>query len=172
MKRSGRTLKQRLYGLKHLPSRLRRARYFRGHGVHSPFVYTIVRKVFMRSRLIEPSQHDLYDALCGVGVKNRRAIEIQNLATHCQYQSWSIDRNDHKCALMIVTLHTSATLLASYAQCAHRNGTTLCIVSPYDNAERWRECQRIIEAHTSTSVDKRGYLLIFNNGLPLQRFRI
>ena len=52
MKRSGRTLKQRLYGLKHLPTHLRRARFFRGHGVHSPYVYDIVRKVFMQRELV------------------------------------------------------------------------------------------------------------------------
>ncbi len=49
---SGKTISRRLYGLKQIPSRIRRARYFRGHGVHSPYVYAIVRKVFMRSTLI------------------------------------------------------------------------------------------------------------------------
>lgn len=39
-------------GMAELRNRLSRARYFRGHGVHSPFVYTIVREVFMRRELL------------------------------------------------------------------------------------------------------------------------
>ena len=38
--------------LSELRNRLARARYFRGHGVHSPFVYDIVREVFMRRELL------------------------------------------------------------------------------------------------------------------------
>lgn len=34
-----------------LRSHLARARFFRGHGVHSPFVYAIVRQVFMKTEL-------------------------------------------------------------------------------------------------------------------------
>lgn len=36
-----------------LRSHLARARFFRGHGVHSPFVYAIVRQVFMKTELAE-----------------------------------------------------------------------------------------------------------------------
>ena len=90
MKRSGRTLKQRLYDLKHLPSRIRRARHFRGHGVHSPFVYSVVRQVFMRSIFIA-DKTPLYDALRRVDVVEKRAVQLQNLATHCGVEQWSID---------------------------------------------------------------------------------
>ena len=34
-----------------LRSHLARARFFRGHGVHSPFVYAIVRQVIMKTEL-------------------------------------------------------------------------------------------------------------------------
>jgi len=33
-------------------------------------------------------------------------------------------------------------------------------------------CRQIVAAHRSTTVDNRGYLLIFNNNLPKQHFRI
>ncbi len=52
MKLDASAIKRRLYGLAMLPARFARARYFRGHGVHSPFVYRFVRQVFMQLRLV------------------------------------------------------------------------------------------------------------------------
>ncbi|MBO5983755.1 MAG: hypothetical protein J6P90_01890, partial [Rikenellaceae bacterium] len=72
MKITGRNIKRRLYGLRTLPSHIKRARYFRGHGVHSPFVYAIVRQVFMRSTFIS-DERKLYNALIKQGVAKRRA---------------------------------------------------------------------------------------------------
>lgn len=63
-----------------------RARYFRGHGVHSPFVYDLVRHVFMRAELL-PGDRSLYEALLAVGIAERRAVQLQNLAIHCGYGS-------------------------------------------------------------------------------------
>lgn len=170
MKRSGRSIKQRLYGLKHLPSRLRRARYFRGHGVHSPYIYNIVRQVFMRRTFIR-DQHPLYDALCAMGCSAKRAMQIENLATHCNYATWSIDSHTSS-ELVILTTTTRHDAFEEYAHYAATTGATLCIMLPYDNAQRWSECKRLIEAHPSTTVDNRAYLLLFNNHLPKQRFRL
>lgn len=170
MKRSGRTLKQRLYGIRHLGGYVSRARYFRGHGVHSPYVYSIVRHVFMSSKLLTPN-HELHDALLERGVPRRRAVELQNLVEHCNYSTWSIDtlqRSD----LIIATMNTTYQYLEEYAQYARDNGITLCIIRPYNNINRWEVCSRIIDEHPSTTIDNRGYLLIFNNHLPKQRFRL
>ena len=49
MRIGGRTIGLGFYGrIAELHNRLVRARYFRGHGVHSPFVYNIVRDVYKR----------------------------------------------------------------------------------------------------------------------------
>lgn len=170
MKQSGRTLKQRLQDIAHLPSYLGRARYFRGHGVHSPFVYNIVRKVFMQSRLLTPD-HALYGALMDKGVAKRRAMQLANLAEHCGYDNWCIDMLDDK-KMIIATLDTRYTELERYAEYARERGATLCIINPYNNRERWDVCLGIIDAHPSTTVDNRAYLLVFNNHLPKQRFRL
>ena len=170
MKRSGRTLKQRLQDISYLPSYLSRARYFRGHGVHSPFVYDIVRKVFMQRELFATNSA-LYSALMDKGVAKRRAVQLANLAEHCGYDSWSIDTLDKK-QMIIATLDSSCTELARYAEYARENGSTLCIINPYNNRERWEACLGIIDTHPSTTVDNRAYLLVFNNHLPKQRFRL
>lgn len=49
----GHKLGLKFYGrVTELRNRLSRARFFRGHGVHSPFVYDVVRHVFMRDTLL------------------------------------------------------------------------------------------------------------------------
>ena len=170
MKRSGRTLKQRLYGFKHLSSRLKRARYFRGHGVHSPYIYNIVRQVFMRSKL-SVVEAPLYDALVAQGVAKRRAVQLQNLVVHCQYDTWVMDSLT-KADFIVATVDVAPETLTEYAAFAREQGATLCIMNPYYSAERWTACSAIIDAHPSTTVDNRAYLLIFNNHLPKQRFRL
>jgi hypothetical protein len=170
MKRSGRTLKQRLYGLKQLGSDIRRWRYFRGHGVHSPYIYAIVRQVFM-CRSLRSQEHDLHDSLITCGVVRKRAVELQNLVHHCNYLSWAIDEL-RASDLIVATLATTYEHLEEYASFARSECKTLCIISPYNNANRWEVCRRIIAEHPSTTVDNRGYLLVFNNHLPKQEFRL
>ena len=82
MKVSGRNIKRRLYKLSLLPNKLSRAKYFRGHGVHSPFVYGLVRKVFMCGKLFEDCNRNLYDRLLEAGIPVKRAVQLQNAMTY------------------------------------------------------------------------------------------
>ncbi|MBR2867327.1 MAG: hypothetical protein IKC12_06400 [Alistipes sp.] len=170
MKRSGRNIKQRLYGLKHIGGYVRRARYFRGHGVHSPYVYDVVRQVFMRRDLMA-GEHPVYDSLVALDVPRRRAVQIDNLAKHCGYERCVVDRLEHA-DMIVATLATSPESLGEYYRYAREIGATLCIMAPYNNANRWRVVKSLIDDHPSTTVDNRGYLLVFNNHLPKQRFRL
>ena len=174
MKISGRNLKQRLYGLSRIPSNIKRARYWRGHGVHSPFVYGIVRQVFMKRSLAD-QKRDLYDALLGEGIAERRAVELQNLMTHCNYETFALDcvpTSADGCCMVIATKKTPASELAAMADEAKQSGSTLCIIAPVYDRERNAACKEIVEKHLCTSVDNRAYLLIFNNHLPKQRFKL
>lgn len=175
MKITGRNIKRRLYGLRQLPVNIKRARYFRGHGVHSPFVYDIVRQVFMRSHLFAGSGTDLYDELLGRGVAQRRAVQLQNLMTHCGYVSFDIDNDAasaQRCDMMIATVAVAPDRLKAMAARAARLQSTLCIMSPAADRSRDEACREIVASHCCTSIDNRGYLLIFNNYLPKQKFRL
>lgn len=174
MKITGRNIKRRLYGLRALPSNLKRARYFRGHGVHSPYVYALVRQVFMRSSFIGAGR-ELYNDLIERGVAERRAVQLQNVMEHCRYATFRIDcppQQIAECDMVIATVATAATDLAAMADKAREVGATLCILSPALDRERDMACREIVQAHPSTSVDNRGYLLLFNNHLPKQKFRL
>ncbi|MBE6195967.1 MAG: hypothetical protein E7137_02600 [Rikenellaceae bacterium] len=171
MKKSGRTLKQRLYGLGQLPGRVARARYFRGHGVHSPYVYSIVRQVFMQRNLLT-ARRDLCDELLALGAPRRRAIQLQNLMIHCGYATYAINCLPAACPYAIVTSEVDeATTLALVGK-AEEQGCTLVLASPYNCRERTELCQRIVAHHKCTSVDNRGYLILFNNHLPKQHFKL
>ena len=168
MKHSARTLHERLHSMRLLGQQLYRARYFRGHGVHSPYVYSIVRKVFMQSKLTAPTS-DLHDALKARGVARRRCVQLQNLVAHCGYRTWSIDSLAES-PFILCSLAIGTEELRHYADYAREHGSTLCILAPYDNPARKAMCRALVEEHPSTSVDKRGYLLLFNNHLPKQVF--
>lgn len=170
MKIVGHPISFRLPGrVSELRNRLSRARYFRGHGVHSPFVYDIVRSVFMCDDLL-PGRRDLYEALLTAGVSRRRAVQLQNLMIHCGYTTFGLNRADAEFCIATRSLSRTETLaLVGDAAAA---GNTVAVMSPYDGRERRAMCLQIVAAHRSTTVDNRGYLLVFNNNLPKQHFRI
>ena len=171
MKVSGRNIKRRLYKLSLMTDKLARARYYRGHGVHSPFVYGLVRKVFMCRHLIDISHTELYEALLNVDVARKRAVQLQNTMLYCDYATFAIN-GDGSADFNIATANYPTEQLASAYEAAKQHGTTLVVMQPYANRERREKCRAIISSHTSTTVDNRGYLLIFNNKLPKQHFRL
>lgn len=152
-----------------LGNRLSRARYFRGHGVHSPFVYAIVREVFMRHELL-PGDRALYDALCRAGIPQRRAVQLQNLAIHCGYADCGLNRADAELCVVTADVPRAETLALVRAAALAKH--TVALMAPYAGRERHALCAQIVAEHCSTTVDNRGYLLVFNNHLPKQHFKL
>lgn len=152
-----------------LRNRLSRARYFRGHGVHSPFVYAIVREVFMRRDLL-PGERSLYETLLGAGLSRRRAVQLQNLMIHCGYATFGMNRADADLCIATRDLPRAETL--ALVRAASEGRHTVAVLSPYEGRDRQALCAQIVAGHPSTTVDNRAYLLIFNNHLPKQHFRI
>ena len=106
----GHKLGLKFYGrVTELRNRLSRARFFRGHGVHSPFVYDVVRNVFMRDTLL-PGDRALFRELLAAGVPERRAVQLQNLAIHCGYASFGLNRADAEFCIATRGLSRAETL--------------------------------------------------------------
>lgn len=123
----------------------------------------------MRDGLL-PGDRTVYEALTAAGISRRRAVQLQNLAIHCGYGSFGLNRADAE--LCVATRDLSRAKTLALVRAAAEAGHTLAVMSPYDGHLRQALCAQIVAQHRSTTVDNRGYLLIFNNHLPKQHFRI
>ncbi|MBR6656519.1 MAG: hypothetical protein IKL20_07985 [Alistipes sp.] len=167
MKYSGRNLGRRLLLL---GNRLSRMKHHKGHGVHSPFVYSLVRKVFMPKNLIENSGTSLYDRLVGEGLKEKRARQLHNLLVHIEGHNYSINEVGGDLSILL-EVYPTEQLCAAYNE-AKAKGVTLAICQPYLTRERQNCVKELIAMHQCTTVDNRGYILFFNNRLPKQHYRL
>ena len=167
MKQSGRGLKRRL---SLIGNRLSRAKHYRGYGVHSPFVYGLIRKVFMCKHLFEEQASGLFDALLACGVPAKRAIQLQNTLHHCECKAYSINAVEGDFALF--TADYPAEQLREQYEKAKARGAIFVVLSPYLNRERQNEVKALVAEHCSTTVDNRAYILFFNNHLPKQYYRL
>lgn len=170
MKINGRTILKRLYGIKRFGNRLSRFRHFRGHGVHSPFVYSIVREVFMHPEVDVDDK--LFLTMVDAEIPYKRAVQLRKLVEHCNYSRVGIDCEVDGYDFVVFTADFPTERLADVVSNARNCGTTLVIMAPYANSGRDKVCRMIVETHRSTTIDNRGYLLVFNNHLPKQHFKL
>ncbi len=118
------------------------------------------------SKMCGAKDNRLFESLSAIGVEKKQAAELQNLFSHCGYKTFAIDsRSDAN--LVICSDRCSATEAAEIVELAKRNSATVIILK---TSGRESICQEIVQSHDSTTVDKRAYLLIFNNHLPKQHF--
>lgn len=167
MKVSGRNLARRLMLL---GNALSRVKHRRGHGVHSPFVYSLVRKVFMSKVLDKSLGTALYDSLRDAGLAEKSARQLHNLLPHIEGQSYSI--NEVECDLSILLADYPAEQLRGAYEDAKAAGVILVVCYPYLSRERQLAVGALIADHSCTSVDNGAYTLFFNNGLPKQHYRL
>ena len=106
------------------------------------------------------------------GVPRKRAVQLRNLAAHCSYERVGMDCECEGLDFVVLTANTPSAELVQRAEQARNCGTNLAIVAPYESRERNEACKAIVAAHSSTTVDNRGYMLVFNNHLPKQHFKL
>ncbi len=167
MKISGRNIGRRL---QLLGNKLSRAKYYHGYGVHSPFVYGLVRKAFMAKRLVEGSGEELYNVLREKGVAAKRARQLHNTLQYIEGRNYSINEVEGDLSILLSNYPTEQ-LREAYEE-AKSKGVTLVIGQPYLNRERQLTVRALIDEHRSTTVDNRAYILFFNNRLPKQHYRL
>jgi hypothetical protein len=132
-----------------------RIRHWHGHGIHSPFVYGLVRAVFTGGcRLGE--QRDLYNIMRSKGLRRKMARQLQNLASHCGMW-WE----EGMCIVMP----------CDHVPTEPDGDTTFVVVAPYRNSDRINACMSASGGRLT--VDTRRFFIIFNNRqLPHQHFKI
>lgn len=157
---------------------LTRVRHYRGFGVHSPFVYGVIRNAIMKH---DPQGEDLalYNELRGRGFSKRSAAQLQNLYTSQNFTSAPFAEqegvfpklDDATLCLVMPSFPDGDTF--ALAEKAKGTGATLCIISPYGSRSRNKLARRLISQHRHTSIDNRGFLLLFTGErLPKQHFKL
>lgn len=139
-----------------------RIKHFRGHGIHSPFAYGLVRNALMRrTRLTSDSK--LLTSLKLAGVKGKHSFRLQNIYTYCNFTAFAIDNKLKVTSrtLYIATKKTDAEHISVFAETLKGTESALCIVSPRANCLRNRLCAEIIASHNGMSIDMGGILIIF-----------
>lgn len=149
-----------------------RLRHFRGHGVHSPYVYNIVRKVFMRRTLIQTDDLALYDSLIG-HVSSSLAIELQNLGAICCYKNYALNPSKISAELNFAIFTHITPQIEQRLEEAREYGATVVIIPKREERGEYAKLYDLIDRnHKSTLISRKIYLIIFNNHLPKQRFTL
>lgn len=133
----------------------------RGHGIHSPFVYSLVREVFMPRSLMEGDE-SLYAALRSAGVGRKPARQLHNLFIFGGYTTFSINNGtlpETTGHLHIFTHTTSPDDIAAFPP-DRMNDSTLCVI-PGRGRKKKRICRKMVDNHPGISIDKRRYYLYF-----------
>ncbi len=127
---------------------LPRIRHWRGHGIHSPFVYRLVREVFTGSGWVG-EERSMYNILINKGVQRKTARQLQNLATHCDIKEMRV----------IMPGDTTPEELDA--------NTTFIFIAPR------RTKHNLMAQDGRLTIDTHRFFIIFNDRqLPHQHFRI
>ncbi len=161
-------MQDRLWRGGRLSNHLSRLQHFRGHGVHSPFIYSIIRNVYMSRRLSSGATR-IFEMLHPLKIRNSVAVEIANLAAHCNYNRLSIDCLEEGSDMIVTSPNCSEATIEELTRKAAQRGIAIVILSPYKQSKL---SNSLLKWHSCASIDRLNYMILLNNHLPKQHFKL
>ncbi len=147
-------------------------RHFRGHGVHSPFVYRVVREAAMRKREIIGEDQSLYNQLRTLGISRKRSVQVQNLYTICGCKEFVVDGIEGSIesgTMWIISAATEPTQITTLTEQVGPAESIICILYPRNSASRYRATRQAIDAHNGLSIDNIGFVSLHCNDKRLKQ---
>lgn len=149
------------------PGLISKLRHFRGHGIHSPFVYGLKRQVFMK-RKMSGENIELYNTLIASGIRMKVAKELQNLHNYCNFSDFEIVNGSNMKPMpgpgvfYIASGNTTIDTVAHILGAADKTAVALL-----DKELRRSDLEGNIK------IERRHYTLIFkDSGMPVQTFKL
>lgn len=142
-----------------------RLRHFRGHGVHSPFAYGLVRNIYMKRRHL-PAEGTVYSALREHGGTARQASLIQALYDYLACRQCCIDAEpvaENPAREGGASMEVFTTAAAVSNETLPAPGHIVCLLSPAKGKARYRGCMEAVSSHRGMSIDCRTVILLFGS---------
>ena len=142
-------------------------RHYRGHGVHSPFVYRVVREAVMPKREVVGDDYSLYDTLRSLGVSRKCSAQLQNFFAISGCNSYQVDsewadkKGDEQ--MWIITTATKPEVIAELPHNTEHYKSVVTIVYPRNNAARYKATRKAIAEHHGLSIDNINFVALLCN---------
>lgn len=157
---------------------LRSIRHFRGHGIHSPFIYNMVRGAFM-SRRIE-GRGLLFRQLLEHGIDTHTARQLNNMYEYCPLDGyllpgqWSARSTAPGYPLLVIAMAGKRYCYDThFLSDALATGSSVAVLYHYQADRKLRHWVKEMRSGTYMSIDKKRFFVVFgNSGLPGQHFKL
>ena len=153
-------------------------RHFRGHGIHSPYAYNLVRNTIYKRNIVGGDQV-LFEAMRTLGMPRRAAVQIQNICHYLHFKGFRIIASAAEVSsfdagtLYLTHPNTSIEEMLRIFRGIYRIEGSMIVLFPRSNARRHRLCHRLSKLEEFLSIDNRRFTLWqFGHKLPKQRYKL
>ena len=169
--------------------------HFRGHGIHSPFAYNLVRECLIPRHFVcshastdkpsgagglrsMPFGASVYDAMRTMGMTKKASRQLQNIFYYLRASDFKVLESAESVASNSKTLYFTAPQatnedLEEIVVAVKAAGGAVVIIYPRTSLQRMKLCRRLCRSEDLLSIDNRRFLLlIFDEKLPNQHYKL